>query len=344
MKAKFYLPEKSLNDATIYYVNLIKTAFIKENIEVETYNTLDFENKKTDYIVTIRVRDFINVYLKTRSNKIIMWFQGVSPEEYLMINNYSFKAKIVSFLFSSVERLTIKLSFFNFFVSNAMKVHYNNKFNYDANNYSIIPCYNKYLNKACFKEVIKKEDSFVYAGSLFTWQCFEKTIELYSQIEKKNNNASLTILTKEIDEANIIINKYKIENYSVYYVPLEKLDDELSKFKYGFLLRENDLINNVSTPTKMNSYLSVGLIPIYTNVIQSFEENIKLGKFEIKLNHEDTILQMTDKILQHDKIINYDMFYNVCLDIFQSYYCDDYNILSFKQFLSKNKKNENKKK
>jgi hypothetical protein len=95
----FYLPEKSLNDATIYYVDLISKAFTQENFKVAIFNNLDFHYNKTDYILTIRVRDFISAYLRKRSGRVIMWFQGIGPEEYLMINNYSIKAKTISFLF-----------------------------------------------------------------------------------------------------------------------------------------------------------------------------------------------------------------------------------------------------
>ncbi len=333
MRIIFYLPEKSLNDATIYYVDLISKAFTQENFKVEIFNNLDFHYNKTDYILTIRVRDFLSALFNKRSNRVIMWFQGVGPEEYLMINNYSIKAKIISFLFSLFENITLRLSYFNFFVSNQMKLHYAKKYNYKSKNCCIIPCYNKNLNRSFFNKEIKKDNSFVYAGSLFSWQCFEKTIALYQEIENRMAGVSLTILTKEINEANEIISKYGLRNVVVYYVSLEDLDAELSKFKYGFLLRENDVINNVSTPTKMNSYLSVGLIPIYTDVIQSFEENLKLENFEIKLKHSDTIQLMADNIEKQIIEIDYEKFYIACYNTFKGYYDDDFNILKVKENL-----------
>jgi hypothetical protein len=331
----FYLPEKSLNDATIYYVDLIAKAFAQQNFKVEISNTLDFHCNKTDYILTIRVRDFISAYTRKGFGRVIMWFQGIGPEEYLMINNYSFKAKIISFLFSFFEKITLRLSFFNFFVSNQMKLHYAEKYNYKSKNFCIIPCYNKNLNRSFFNKEIKKDNSFVYAGSLFSWQCFEKTIALYREIENRISDVSLTVLTKEINEANQIISKYDLKNVEVYYVSLDNLDAELSKFKYGFLLRENDAINNVSTPTKMNSYLSVGLMPVYTDVIQSFEENLKLENFEIKLNHSDTILLMADKIQKQISEVDYKKFYDVCFNTFKGYYDDEFNISKIKENLIK---------
>ncbi|HCH8014075.1 TPA: hypothetical protein NJW72_003719, partial [Acinetobacter baumannii] len=112
-----------------------------------------------------------------------------------------------------------------------------------------------------------------YAGSLATWQCVDKTLELYSLIERVLPNASLTLLTKEKELAETMINNYKIKNYSIKYVSLENLDTELLKYKYGFLIRENHIVNNVATPTKMNSYLANGIIPIYSSFIDDFKVN-----------------------------------------------------------------------
>lgn len=333
MKINFYLPEKSLNDATIYYTELIKKAFNENNFEIKSFSNTNFKYNNSDFFFTIRVRDFINLYKKTRSKKIIMWFQGISPEEYLMINNYSFKSKFIYYIFSILERITLKISYFNFFVSNKMKEHYSEKYNQKIDNDCIIPCYNKHLNKEYFKSEIKKELSFVYAGSLYSWQCFEKTVQLYKEIERKDSKASLTILTKEIDEAKVILKKYKVKNYNVLYVSLDALDAELSKYQYGFLIRDNHPINNVSTPTKMNSYLAVGLIPIYTDVIYSFNENLNLLNFEIKFTFKQNIVDVANKIIENSKHINYNDFYDICAKNFLEYYDDSFNILKIKNNL-----------
>ncbi|MDO7172157.1 hypothetical protein [Mariniflexile sp. AS56] len=338
MRVIFYLPTKSINDATEYYVNLIRKAFVEENIEVIQFAENNFEITSSDYIFTIRVRDFIDIYRKNRKAKIIMWFQGVGPEEYLMLNNYSIKAYIIYNLYNIVEKITIRKSFYNLFVSERMQKYLKEKHSYNKKNYTIIPCYNKNLLKEYFDLSLKPKSTFVYAGSLYSWQCFEKTISLYKEIELKNKNAFLTILTKEVEVAEAQIKELGIKNYDVFYVELKDLEQELSKHKYGFILREDHIINNVATPTKMNTYLSVGLMPIYTNVIDSFSENLNLGDYEIKTSANEDLIEISNKIIEHDDlIIDYNDFYDNCKNNFAGYYDDDFNINKVKkEFIDKN--------
>jgi hypothetical protein len=327
IRAIFYLPKKSINDATEYYVGLIKKAFIEKGINVIIYEENNFNTEPSDYIFTIRVRDFIHVYKQKRNAKIIMWFQGVAPEEYLMLNNYSYRAYAIHYVFNFFEKITIKKSFYNFFVSAKMQEYLKEKHSYYKDNYSIIPCYNKNLKQEYFDGTLKPKTSFVYAGSLYSWQCFEKTLALYKEIEKQNSKAFLTILTKEKEEAEKQLKHFNIKNYKVLYVQLQDLDSELSKHKYGFILREDHIINNVSTPTKMNTYLSVGLIPIYTNVIDSFNKNLNLGSYEIKAKVQEDIIKISNSIINHDGLdIDYNDFYNICKDNFANFYDDHFNI------------------
>lgn len=333
----FYIPEKAINDATEYYVNLVKKAFMEKGVEVVVYNYDNFDLKTSHYFFTIRVRDFIQIYKKKRSAKIIMWFQGLGPEEYLMLNDYSLKAYITAFIFNLVEKITIKKSYYNLFVSKKMEVYFRKKHSYNKSNYSIIPCYNKKLVKKYFEAALKPQGSFVYAGSLYAWQCFDKTIALFKEIELKNSKVSLTILTQDIAQAHKEIKRHNIKSYSVAYVALQDLDRELSKFKYGFMLREDHIINNVATPTKMNSYLSVGLIPIYSDVIHSFTENLDLDPYEIKTKAHESLSQLAERIITHNATeIDYDAFYKTCLKNFSSYYNDDLNVNKIKNELVEN--------
>lgn len=109
--------------------------------------------------------------------------------------------------------------------------------------------------------------SFVYAGALYDWQCIEETVLVFKMINEIDPSARLTLLTAKKQKAEELIKKFALVNIKISFVKLENLQNELVKYKYGFLLRKNDPINNVATPTKMNSYLAAGIIPINTNVI-----------------------------------------------------------------------------
>ncbi|MFL1894422.1 hypothetical protein ACJRPK_01890 [Aquimarina sp. 2-A2] len=320
----FYLPKESINEATIYYTNLLKKAFEEMCFEVIQTDNLKLQTSKKDLFFTIRIRDFISILCKKRTFKIMNWFQGITPEEYSLINKNSLKTKIISLILSNLEHLILNSSLFNVFVSDRMAEHYKAKYNYCKRNYCVIPCYNKSLQKKFFSQNYKKDLSFVYAGTLYEWQCFEETIKLYKEIEVTYPDASLTILTKDKEEARRIINEHNIKNFKVLFVSLENLDEELSKHQYGFLLRKDDIINNVATPTKMNSYLSVGVMPIFTNVIDSFNKNMDLKNFQILLDGKEDYSIKSSKVIEKNKVMDYELFYEVCNNLFQDYYNDVY--------------------
>jgi len=107
---------------------------------------------------------------------------------------------------------------------------------------------------------------------------------------------------------------------------LELLQSELSHYKYGFLLRKDHVVNRVSTPTKMNSYLSAGIIPIYTSAVEAFEENIDLGDFELKFNNLNIEEIVSNLILMENKFIDANSVLIEYNRVFESFYNDDFYI------------------
>ena len=106
--------------------------------------------------------------------------------------------------------------------------------------------------------------------------------------ESKSKQEEDRIITAEVSiikgkfgkKANNLIEEHNIKTAYVKYVDLRDLNNELLKYKYGFLLRRDNLVNNVATPTKMNSYLACGLIPIFTDAITDYKDQINL-KFRL---------------------------------------------------------------
>ena len=85
------------------------------------------------------------------------------------------------------------------------------------------------------------------------------------------------------------------------------------------------MINYVATPTKMNSYLSVGLIPIFTDAVGDFNEKIHLEEYELKFSGDINIEKSVQKILEFENNINVNTenYYNFVKSIFDNYYNDD---------------------
>ncbi|WP_278036334.1 hypothetical protein [Flavobacterium nitratireducens] len=322
MKVIFYYDERSLNDATIYYVGLIEKVFLSMGIDME-YRTKLGNVEGKDIIFTITEKYFCMAKFRYPFLKTIYWAQGVAPEEYFLSGRNN---KIVYLLKCLIEFISIRYSTLLFVVSNRMLRHYRNKYFYNKQNYLVMPCYNlKYLSGLASSTGERyKYPSFVYAGSMATWQCVEETLQIFKAIQQEIPLASLTLLVKEQDEAFDMVSKYGINNVEIKYVNLSDLQKELMRYKYGFIIREDILVNNVSTPTKMNSYLASAIIPIYTDSVHAFVENIDLGEYSICLNSKSSVYKKAQQIIDFEKrVINSIQLDEKIQSVFKTYYNDE---------------------
>ena len=212
-------------------------------------------------------------------------------------NFYKFHTK------NLIEYIALKFSGIKFFVSKSMLNHYKDKYRLNFENYEIIPCFNLNYEKTDNLSLKRYENpSFVYAGSLSVWQNFEETLKIFKLIEDRIPSATLTLLTEENEKALSLINQYELKNIMVKYVSLNNLNKELLKHKYGFLLRKDTKVNNVATPTKMNSYLACGVIPIYSDVIKDYSTNINLGNYDLKMKATDSVEDIARKIIDFENL------------------------------------------
>jgi hypothetical protein len=311
------------NDATDYYVEIIKKTLTKSGNSVELIDEISLINKD-DKVLTISLKAFFLVWLNNPRQFIIHWFQGVTPEEALMLfSSNKIQKKIRWSYLTLFEKFVLKYSKFNFFVSNRMHEHYKNKYNYYFKNYMLMPCYNQHLNVNAFYDEKYKKPSFVYAGSLAKWQCIDETLEIFKKINARIPESKMYILTSEQDKAIELIRKYSMENTFVDYVPYNLLNDRIKSFKYGFLIRDDTLVNEVATPTKMNGYLANGVIPIYSNIIDDFKNKLN-GRFLIDVKGVDDavdkiIMFELKKITKHEILAEYGSYFN-------EYYSDSFYV------------------
>ena len=72
---------------------------------------------------------------------------------------------------------------------------------------------------------------------------------------------------------------------------------ELRKHKYGFIVRDDIAVNHVATPTKMANYVGAGLIPVFSNSLKAFNQNLK-SEYLISFSNEQ---ECVEKILEMEK-------------------------------------------
>lgn len=288
MKKIFIL--RRLSNATVTKNNfdIIAAASKDTGAKVHDFSSvkesLRLGNRNDLYVATASV-DVIKLYLSGRRN-IAFWIQGIIPEESMLRNRSYLRYYILSLL----ELMSLRLSSLCLPVSNAMIEHYNNKYHYNISHKSyVFPCFNTTLKDWAFDVPGKYErNCFIYAGGLAKWQCFSETLDLYKKIESSGlPETKLIVMTKAKEVAIKEIKKRGIMNFEVDFTSSEELPEFLSKAKFGFVLRKENPINFVSTPTKISSYLSCGVIPICGSAVKSFLEISKATEYAIIWDGDD---------------------------------------------------------
>ena len=225
---------------------------------------------RKDYVVTDSPLIAIQ-YLLRGFSKHIVWYQGISPEESYMARRSWLRYYVLSW----IEKTVLKKAKAVFFVSKAMREHYEKKYHLNlADKSFIMPCFNERgIEETAFSEEKYRNNTFTYVGSIQAWQCFEETVKLYAEIEKRATGpVKFRVYTFQKEEAEQILKKHGVKNYGVDCVPQAELSDRIKGIKYGFIIREDHPVNNVATPTKFSNYLANGIIPIYSSAVKSFAE------------------------------------------------------------------------
>lgn len=211
----------------------------------------------------------------------ILDLHGVVPEEEYDSGNL-FNGKI----YDLIEKNTIKKADCIIVVSNAMRMHLIAKYGtIFFGKYILLPNMPVINEELIVDNFIEKKPTVIYAGGLQKWQQIIKMLQIISEME---SYFQFYIFCPEPGLLYEILYKMKINLASV---PIDTVThDELPKYyrkcQYGFILREDNLINKVACPTKLVEYLAFGVIPIM--------DYVEIGDFlfyGLKYIHYERFLQ-----------------------------------------------------
>lgn len=213
--------------------------------------------------------------------KYVLDLHGVVPEE-LEMQNQVIKSKIYNLMERMIHnRIDICIA-----VTKKLAHHYTKKYPLSKTKYiiySILP--NNIENTPIdILELSKnKKLNVIYSGNTQPWQ----NIDLMLRKIKETNSDKIiyTILTGELKKMNDLLLTYNLqhrENIKVFSVEPSELSSFYKECSYGFILRDDVIINNVACPTKLIEYLNYGIIPIVlSDNIGDFKE---LGYESIDIN------------------------------------------------------------
>lgn len=263
-KAYVFFNRKNV-EVTKNYLDVIRAALREVGYECEYITSLKGIAKNSLIVYAVGV-DAFKCYLKGYHN-MILWLQGATGDESYLKHQSKIRKSVIDFM----DCFVMKKAKMIFFVSYYMRQYYQKMAhaNFEEKSY-VMPCFNEVLNKDIFDIKDYSKKVFTYIGSLAPWQCFDETAEIYAKIEKRIPNTFFKVLTFDTVKADEIIKGKNIKNYSVACVAKEQVKSELESATYGFIIRHDIEVNRVATPTKISSYLSAGVLPIYSPCLKDF--------------------------------------------------------------------------
>lgn len=235
---KYLIPQKTkIGTLEEYRLNIIYFPFI-------IYLIL---KSKLIYIHSIYNARLIFPILFISKAKVFLEIHGALPEEVLFTKN-----NLVLFkMYSLLEKLVVKRANFLVSVSAVLANHVTQKWKIEKK-YFLIPMLTigDITNKIKFS---CRDIDFIYAGGIHKWQCLNKVIQV---LENHSHRTSKVFLSD-------LKHNYKFPDYvDVSSIPPSEVSRYLLNSKFGFVIRENHILNKVSCPTKLIEYMLYGVVPV----------------------------------------------------------------------------------
>jgi glycosyltransferase involved in cell wall biosynthesis len=305
--AYLYAPAAQVNEATSHYIETMARAMQRNGRQlIHVEKIASVPNHATTIVV--ECKSAIKLRLARPSARYWIWLQGIVPEEARLHMDSVLREQ----LWNAFERYSLFSAQGLVMVSEAMREHYLRKFPKLRTPIFVMPCVNASLDPRLIRATPDRYDhpSFVYAGSMHAWQGIDLTLASFARLQSELPLATLTILTKDRAAAQAAVNAAGLSGVTIDFVALEALQSELAKYKYGFVLRDNHIVNQVATPTKVSSYMAAGVIPIMTDAVKDYAQRLRdADPIVIARDHQpdaiaDEILKLENQIITADQVID----------------------------------------
>ena len=222
---------------------------------------------------TIYIHSVYNFYLLSflpfQKKDATFDLHGTAPEETLFMG-YPIWAKI----YGKGEKIAFDKCSNFIYVSEEMKDYYIRKYPIaQSKKHFVKPIFpsNAFVSVSedCVKNRkeklgIKNEDVvFIYSGNLQKWQNVELMMDRISQVN--DSHMFFIFLTGDIEGMKKMADAKFADNnirYVIESVTPEELGEYYAVANYGFILRDEHILNQVASPTKLTEYLFYGLTPI----------------------------------------------------------------------------------
>ncbi|MGB2963466.1 MAG: glycosyltransferase family 4 protein [Anaerolineales bacterium] len=176
----------------------------------------------------------------------------------------------------------------------------------------------KYRAEIRTRYAIKPEDIvFTYIGSISKWQQFDFVVRLFRDISASLASAKFLVITP--DRKKILDKFENLHQQSGSIIVLDKVPHEeiyqyLSAADIGFLIREQHLLNFVSSPLKFAEYLICGVPVITTPWVGDYSEHVEKYSLGVVIQPDDP--RNVDRISQliRDYQVDQDRYKSRCIE------------------------------
>ncbi len=223
------------------------------------------------------------------ARKRILDVHGSVPEEMEMDAGITKK----TILLHKLEKIVTKSSNILIVVTNAMMLHLKEKHGLKNKTFILLPIFSQKRDN-----IIKKKYSnkIIYCGGLQEWQNVE---EMLRYVNNFQDEYQFTFLVPDPEK----LKKKYFEIYQkefpgkILTVSSDKVHKWYAQHSFGFVLRDDIIVNNVACPTKLIEYLQYQVVPIIkSRKIGDFD---KLGynfvDYRNSLPNEEQFLLMIEK-------------------------------------------------
>lgn len=224
--------------------------------------------------------------------------------EYGVYNNTGLENKIYN-----LEKRAVLETDYRISVSNKLLNYWFSEFNYKSKDHVVIPssCSNNYNNKVLNRGDLNiSENSIlvVFSGSISKWHSYSKMISDFTKILNKNPRVNLLFLSKLNSHITIIKNKFPGRVFD-FWVDPKDVFSYLKIADYGYVVREDSITNQVSSPVKIAEYLSCGLKVLISKNLGDYSEMIEKNDLGYIIRNDNTINLVKVNASEKEKIISF---------------------------------------
>ncbi len=186
---------------------------------------------------------------------VITDMHGVVPEEQVMLGNHDEGRHL-----ERVERVVLSRGLLSITVSDVMAAHFSARVPSVRERVLTIPNTSTVPSLSRFDKRANGTPRLLYAGGLHSWQ---NVPEMLEAVKRSHSQAQLELLTPDVGGAMALVKELGVgERVSVRSVAPAEMPEAYSRAHFGFVLRDDRIVNRVSCPTKLQEYLAHGVVPI----------------------------------------------------------------------------------